>query len=344
MSRQARAPRVSSTETHPVVASDGAELRLTRWRGGGKGPVVLAPGFGTSILAFTVTTVDTNLPEFLCEAGYDVWLLDYRSSPSLPVSATQYTLDDVVAKDWPAAIARVRELTGAGDVQAVAHCVGSATLLVSLMTGLEGVRSVVASQFTPHVDFSSKTQLKAGTHMPSVLNVLGVEGLDPDCKESNWETSVSDCVLSHYPTWEKCGLNTCHRILFLYGEVFKHAMLNEATHQVVHEMFGNATMSAFVHLSRIILARRMVDSRGGDVYLPLLGELKVPVAFLHGADNRFIMPSGSERTFEQLKKLNPDVPYTRTVIPGYAHMDCFIGQDAHRDVFPTIRVELDKYN
>jgi cholesterol oxidase len=32
------------------------------------------------------------------------------------------------------------------------------------------------------------------------------------------------------------------------------------------------------------------------------------------------------------------------VIPGYAHMDCFIGNNAHRDVFPVILGELDKHN
>lgn len=344
MCSDTRASRLSDAQTYGVITDDDVELRLTRHRGGSRGPVVLAPGFGTSTLAFSVTTIDSNLPECLHQAGYDVWLFDYRSSPELAASATQYTLDDVIDKDWPAAISEVRKASGADDVQVVAHCVGSVTLLASLMTGLSGVRSVVASQFTPHVHFSTKTQLKAGTHMPSVLNVLGVEGLDPDCRESNWETRIADKMLEHYPTWEKCGLNTCHRILFLYGEVFKHAMLNDATHRAVHRMFGNATMSAFVHLSRIILAGKMVDHTGRDAYLPHLGDLKVPVAFIHGEENRFILPSGSERTFEALKKLNRDIPYTRDVIPNYAHMDCFIGENAHRDVFPVILRELEKYN
>ena len=36
--------------------------------------------------------------------------------------------------------------------------------------------------------------------------------------------------------------------------------------------------------------------------------------------------------------------YSRHVIPGYAHMDCFIGQDAARDVYPTITAQLDRHN
>ncbi len=339
-----RSLRMSAPETIFFKTADDAELRLIRYEGGGKGPVMLAPGFGTSTLAFSTATVETNLPELLFEAGYDVWLFDYRSSPELPVSSTQYTLDDIIAEDWPAAVGRVVAETDADDVQVVAHCVGSGTVLTSLMTGLERVRSVVASQFTPYVDFSTKTQLKAGTHLPSVLNVMGVEGLDPDCNEKNWEQRLIDTVLEHYPTWERCDLATCHRILFLYGEVFKHSLLNDDTHMQVHSMFGNATMTAFEHLSEIIVQRRMVNSRGEDVYLPRLGEIKCPVAFIHGEDNRFIMPSGSARTFEELKKLNGPERYTRHVIPNYAHMDCFIGNDAHRDVFPVILGELDRHN
>ncbi len=336
--------RMSPSSTSFFKTADDAELRLIRYEGGAKGPVVLAPGFGTSTLAFSTTTVETNLPELLFEAGYDVWLFDYRSSPELPVSSTQYTLDDIITQDWPAAIDRVAAESGAGDVQVVAHCVGSGTVLTSLMMGLERVRSVVASQFTPYVNFSTKTQMKAGTHLPSVLNVMGVEGLDPDCNQKNWQQRLADTLLEHYPTWEHCNLATCHRILFLYGEVFKHSQLNDDTHRQVHSMFGNASMTAFEHLSRIIVQRRMVNHRGEDVYLSKLGEIKCPVAFIHGEQNRFIMPSGSARTFDELKRLNGEKLYTRHLIPGYAHMDCFIGNNAHRDVFPVILSELDKHN
>jgi cholesterol oxidase len=78
--------------------------------------------------------------------------------------------------------------------------------------------------------------------------------------------------------------------------------------------------------------------------MPNLGEIKCPVAFIHGEDNRFILPSGSAKTYSELKKLNGEKLYTRHMIPGYAHMDCFIGKNAHRDVFPIILEELERFN
>src|SRR3954462_14769830 len=71
-------------EVHAVPTSDGTEVRLTRYRMGDKGPLVLAPGYGNAARAFTVETVNKNWVQYLGEHGYDVWLLDYRASPGLP--------------------------------------------------------------------------------------------------------------------------------------------------------------------------------------------------------------------------------------------------------------------
>ena len=59
-------------------------LRLVRFEGGRRGPVLLAAGFGMSATSFLVDTVATNLTEHLVNAGYDVWLFDYRASTDLP--------------------------------------------------------------------------------------------------------------------------------------------------------------------------------------------------------------------------------------------------------------------
>src|SRR6201986_404983 len=103
---------------HAVPTSDGTEVRLTRYQMGTKGPLVLAPGYGNAARAFATDTVEKNWVQYLGEHGYDVWLLDYRASPDLPSSFTQFTVDDIALRDWPAAIATVRDKTGRDSVQA----------------------------------------------------------------------------------------------------------------------------------------------------------------------------------------------------------------------------------
>ena len=84
--RVKRPLKMSAPDVHFFETDDKATLRLTRYRGGKKGPVLLAPGFGTPTLAYSIDTVDTNLPEALFASGYDVWLFDYRASPDLKLS------------------------------------------------------------------------------------------------------------------------------------------------------------------------------------------------------------------------------------------------------------------
>ena len=132
-------------EQHPVTTSDGTEIRLTHYALGTNGPIVLAPGYGNAARAFAVDTVPKNYVQFLGEHGYDVWLLDYRASPDLEASRTQFTVDDIAMRDWPAAIAAVRQHTGADSVQAMGHCVGGLSLFMAIGGGLEGLRSATFS-------------------------------------------------------------------------------------------------------------------------------------------------------------------------------------------------------
>ena len=118
-------------------------------------------------------TVDTNLPEYLYANGYDVWLFDYRASPDLPSASTLFSLDDIAQKDYPAAIAKVREISGAPTVQMMVHCVGSMTFLMSMMSGLEGVRQAVCSQLGLFPVTSTMNQVKAGMHAAGFLLALG---------------------------------------------------------------------------------------------------------------------------------------------------------------------------
>ena len=46
------------------------ELRLTRFEGGRKGPVVMFHGVGVSSGIFSLDTIETNLVEFLVEHRY----------------------------------------------------------------------------------------------------------------------------------------------------------------------------------------------------------------------------------------------------------------------------------
>jgi choline dehydrogenase-like flavoprotein len=344
--RKRRPLKMSPPEVHFFQTNDGVQLRLTRYQGGKKGPVLLAPGFGTSTLAFTIDTVDTNLPEALFAAGYDVWLFDYRASPDLPSSRTQFTLDEIAQRDWPAAVATVREIAQVPAVQVVAHCVGSMTFLMAMLSGLQGVRSAVCSALTFYPISPLGNRVRANLDLGKLLTAAGVETLTTDFDSQKLQDRLVDDVLKMFPSSEQCTSAVCRRILGIYGDVYKHTMLNDATHKAIHEMFGVANTSAFNHIAKMVRAEKIVDKNGGDTYLTSdnLKRLAIPITFLHGAENHLFLPEGSTRTLKTLAQANDATFYDRIEFPNYAHMDCFMGRDTAKDIFPTIVSVLDRHN
>ena len=136
-------------------------------------------GLGVSSLIFSIDTIDTSLLEYLYAGGYDVWLLDYRASIELPYACEQFTADDVADKDYPAAIAKILELTGKPSLQVVAHCYGAMTFSMAMLRGLQGVRSIVISQIAAHADVPFFTQrMLAYLRAPDLMKLVGVQLLD----------------------------------------------------------------------------------------------------------------------------------------------------------------------
>jgi len=343
--RKTRQLRLPAPQLYPFRTDDDVDLLLTRFRGGDKGPVLVAHGLGVSSKIFTIDTIETTLAEYLVAAGFDVWLLDFRASIDLPASATQFTADDVARYDYPAAVAVIRDQAGAGSVQAMVHCFGSTTFTMAMLSGLQGVRSAVCSQVSAHVVAPELTRLKSGLHVPGLLELLGVTSMTALARtDEGWLDRLYDRALQLFPgqAGQDCDSAVCHRITFIYSLLYQHEQLNTATHDALHEMFGIANMASLDHLAQMVRSGHVVTAAGEDAYLPHLDRMAIPVAFLHGAENDCFLPQSTAETYDALRRANPGVPYTRHVIPGYGHIDCIFGANASRDVYPLIRRHLEE--
>jgi cholesterol oxidase len=342
--RRQRALRVGPPETHDFAAADGVSLRLARYRGGAKGPVILSHCIGVSSLMYRTDTLPTNLLEYLFAAGFDVWLLDFRFSIELPSSGEQHSFDDVATRDYPAAVARVRELAGADTVQVVAHGVGSSTFTMAMLAGLRGVRSAVCSQVSTHLVVPALNKLKVEMRLPTLAALAGQKTMTAYTdRKSGWCDRLYDRLLELYPiaAEEKCGSPVCHRITAMYGELYEHDQLDPATHAALHELFGVVNVRAFRQLALISREGHLLNERGEDAYLPHLERLAIPITFLHGADNRCVLPRATEITYELLARNNGQGLYRRHLIPRYGHVDCIIGRNAAADVYPLILDQLE---
>ncbi|HEX6568559.1 MAG TPA: GMC family oxidoreductase N-terminal domain-containing protein [Acidimicrobiales bacterium] len=328
-----------------ATAGDGGWLRLVRYEGGRRGPVLLAAGFGMSATSFLVDTVPTNLTEHLVKAGYDVWLFDYRASIDLPSSRTAFTLDDIATRDWVEAVAEVRRVTGAGSVQALGHCVGSVSLMMALAAGLSDVRSAVCMQFTLHPVTSPLNQIKAAVKVDNLMGRIGMRQVAPFAGVTVPNTAL-DLVLRAVPMprAERCGKPLCRWINAIYGCTHAHDQLDDATHDQLDDMFGVGNLAALGHMGTIMQRRLAVDAAGHEAYTRRPDRLRLPILLVQGEKNYIFRPQGSMRTLRWLQTANEPTLYERVVLPGYAHLDALIGRDAAKDVFPALTRHLDRFN
>ena len=332
-------------EVHDVTTSDGTGVRLTHYAMGDKGPIVLAPGYGNAARAFALDTVEHSFTEYLGENGYDVWLFDYRASPDLPSSHTQFTVDDIALRDWPAAIGHVRKETGADSVQALGHCVGGLSLNMAIGGGLEGLRSAMFSALSGHPIATVGNRLRAGAYMATIFRKLGIDGLNTDYDPESKQDKAIEAVMRVLPFRHVYDSPVGRRIYFIYGDVFDHSQIDEKTmEEAVPSFFGNGNITFFEHISRMIRKGQAVDANGRDAYLANTDRYRMPIAFLTGEHNRMFVPRGLEQTHKMLAAANGPDLYTRHVFDGYAHLDCWLGENADRDVFPTALAELERHN
>lgn len=344
--RPQRRLNAPSPVVYPLVTDDNVKLRLTRYQAGNKGPVMLAHGFGVSSRIFSTDLIEQNLVEFLCAHEYDVWTLDLRFSIGLKAKKRESNGDETAHYDYPAAINKIRSETGVASVQCLAHSWGAPTFFMSLLQGLEGVRSFVASQIGIYTYSPPNVRFVTDLHLADLLAVLGVPRLDAYARgDEVWFKKLYDRALQAWAmkfAQGSCTSATCHRITFMYGSLYEHDQLNEALHEHLHELFGVANTRTFQHISTICRKGYLVDFNGNDTYLPYIDRLNLPIAFIQGGEDKCFLPEGTEKTYETLcEKFDPE-QYSYHRIPGYGHIDCIFGKNAARDVYPYILEHFEK--
>ncbi len=332
-------------EVHSVPTSDGTAVRLTRYKFGTKGPLVLAPGYGNAARAFAVDTVEKNWVQYLGEHGYDVWLFDYRASPDLPSSFSQFNVDDIALRDWPAAVETVRRETGQSEIQALGHCIGGPSLFMAIGGGMQGLRSATFSSLAGNPIPTPGNQVRAGIRMASVLKVMGVKGLNTDYDPKKWDAKAIEAVMKLLPFRHVYDSPVARRIYFVYGDVYNYENINRPTmERAVPDFFGNGNITFFEHISAMIRASAARDVKGRDAYWSNLDAYKFPINFITGEHNKMFVPKGLQRTYDTLRRAHGPQDYTHHVIKDYAHLDLWLGTNAERDVWPTALAELEKHN
>ena len=288
-----------------------------------------------------------NLVDMLVDAGWDVWLENWRASIDIPHN--HWTLDQAAVYDHPRAVQTVCEQTGCDELKAVIHCQGSTSFIMSAVAGLvPQVKTIVSNAVSLHPIVPPLARVKLRYMIPPTARVLGY--LNPQ-----WGRKRAPWIIPRLVDWwikldhHECNNGVCKWASYTYGAgkptLWRHENLNQATHEWLKDEFADVPLTFFSQILRCVRAGRLLSVEAHP-QLPRDLTAQPPatnarVVFLAGALNQCFTAASQAASHAWYARHAPGRTALH-VFDGYGHLDVFMGRRAARDVFPTIISELEE--
>lgn len=357
-----------------VHASDGVCTRMHIWEptsypGGDPKNIrnlFMIPGAAVDHQIYALPTIPFNAVNYFARAGYRVFVTVHRIG-QLMVAENMWTTYDA-RLDLRACLEAIREEYGPAKVYTIAHCMGSVAFSAGLLDGTipaDWILGVTCSQVFMNPVWNTANLIKimaSPVPLNKVYDRLGGGtwfscGTSPADGLFQWTVNQ---LLRLMPDdrRELCNSAACHRTSFVFGRCWNHRNLNEATHRQIDRFFGGVNMRLLDLLMRQGVGGHAMTNAPeyADLTTPdNVGRLRgVPFLLFVGRDNAVLSPEATERTYEALcdrfgvsagregAGSGAGIEYRRRVVPGYGHLDCWMGRNAWKDVYPFVREEVDR--
>lgn len=352
--------------TYKIEAEDGVVTRMQMYEPTNKTlekkVLFLIPGASVDHQIFALPTIECNAVNYFTRAGYRVYITVHRIC-ALMVAQNNWTTFDARI-DIKACLEKIRKDNHDQPVYAIAHCMGSVAFSTGLLDGTipaSWISGVTCSQVFMNPIWNTLNMIKIMAFplvpLDRIYKLLCGNWFSCSTGEddSYAQKALNEALrLMPDERRELCNSASCHRISLTFGRCWNHGNLNEATHRQIDRFFGGVNMT-MLHLLMRQGYEGGVMSNG-----PLFERLDTPdnvrrlrdVPFLLfvGRDNAVLSPTATERTYEVLcdtfgtrdTRDNDGLQYKRRVVPNYGHLDCWMGRNAYKDVYPFVREEVDR--
>ncbi|MEM7365817.1 MAG: GMC oxidoreductase [Pseudomonadota bacterium] len=327
---------------------------VTRYPCSNGKPLVLFHGYSASGTTFAHECLSPAFVTFMWRLGWDVWVVDFRTSPGLPSAVKPYSFEDIGECDVPIVMRHIYEQTGR-PLNVLAHCMGAAMFSMSVLGGrLESIpiERAVLTQVGPGVVFSAANVFRAfalavlKNYLPldrydfrvGAADGLALQLLDRLLNLLPYPESEYDIENPPWPPWKRTPfVGARHRMDALYGRDFSLTNVSETFLHDIDAMFGPLnleTVSQVIHLSRW---KNVTDRRGRNLYFHrsrLRKYWNFPTMSLHGAENGLSSPATLARNREMFEAAGCD--YETCLLDGFGHQDIWVSPRSETEVFPKI--------
>jgi len=349
----------AKSATIKVIASDGVTTYMQMWKANSPNKdlepidLFMIPGAAVDHQIFSLQTIKHNAVNYFTNAGYNVWVITHRIGMTMAAGHNWTTYD--ARLDIKAALEHIRKVKGEKPIYTICHCMGAVAFSSGLLDGTipaEWIKGITSSQVFMNPIWSTSNMAKVLSPIPldKLYKRLAGNWFDiTSSPDDSWVQRIINQILRFYPEppAELCNNAACHRGTFIFGRMWNHRNLNEATHRQINRFFGGVNMT-LLHLLMQMGARGVVTSNE-----PLATDLTkshhnlqrirhIPIYLFSGSDNKVLTPKSTEMTYAILRDHFDGTKYDRDVIEGYGHLDSWMGTRAYKDVYPKVRRHVDK--
>jgi hypothetical protein len=347
----------SPSETYKIVASDGVNTLLHMWESTNPAietkTIFMVPGASVDQQIFALPTIEVNAVNYFTRAGYRVYVTVHRICQLMVAENNWTTYDSRL--DIRACLELIRKREGTEKIYTICHCMGAVAYSSGLLDGTipaSWIKGITCSQVFFNPIWATLNLVKASSGpipFDKLYSFFGGSWFScSSSKSDSYFQQALNQLLRFYPDERKeiCNNVSCHRCSLVFGRLWNHRNLNEATHRQINRFFGGVNMT-LLHLLMQMGTRGCVTTNGPlfrDLTTPPnVKRLKgIPVMLFSGSDNKVLNPESTEKSYGILRDSFGQGGYSRHVVPGYGHLDSWMGREAYKDVYPMVRREIDR--
>ncbi|KAI1338969.1 glucose-methanol-choline oxidoreductase [Xylariaceae sp. FL0016] len=338
----------------------------------------MIPGASVDHQIFALPTIKYNAVNFFRRAGYRVFVSVHRIGALMVAQNDWTTFDarldlkaclDLIRKEYPTYAEcdpkmseeeKEKASKEPEPVYCISHCMGSVAFSAGLLDGTipsSWIKGVTCSQVFMNPIWNNTNMIKImASPIPADRLYRLVAGSWFSCSTGKNDSLIQKALnqmLRLMPDERKeiCNNASCHRVSLVFARCWNHRNLNEATHRQIDRFFGGVNMT-LLHLLMKQGFEGGVMSNGPlferlDTHENIKRLRGIPFLLFVGRDNAVLSPESTEKTYEVLTdafgtQKDDGIMYRRRVVPDYGHLDCWMGRNAWKDVYPFVLEEVDR--